>query len=803
MLWDNKENHKVLIDRLPIGIVITTPEEISYCNSRALEILGLTREDLHQFKPIDLYVDPQDRSELIEHLYQEGFHEYEYWLQRKDESKILVRGRSIAIRDEHDQIIRYEGYIEDITERKQVEEERKLTLARERVHRAILEMETVEDFEQVVKVMALELRDLGTDFDAVGLNVIDEEAGVLTAYSLISEDFSIQSVNPLDHPANQELVNYWHRNEVWERPPDAHFRDIIERSHGPAPSYTPTVIIDVPFVQGTLVVGLQSSVGKNNLLIQILQEFCTLISLGFKRSIDMTERLQAEEALVAERERLLVTLRSIGDGVITTDAEGKVVLINEVAEKLTGWRQDEVENKPLPEIFHIINEKTRALCENPVEKVLRSGRIAGLANHTALLARDGTERCIADSGAPIRDDTGKMIGVVLVFRDITEQRRIEEELIKTEKLESLGILAGGIAHDFNNILTGIIGNLSMLQVDIDAKNPLFETVRAIEITALQAKNLTQELLTFAKGGEPVRKVTSLLALIKDSSRFALRGSNVRCTYSFSENLWNAEVDEGQISQVIQNLVINADQAMPEGGTIHIGAESITVSAERKPFLTEGRYVKISVVDQGVGIAPVHLQRIFEPYFTTKHKGSGLGLATTYSIIKNHDGHLEVESEMGVGTIFYVYLPASSEEITKVKEEETDLPIGQGSILIMDDEAVIRDLAGRMLTRLGYEVDFADDGTEALEAYRKAWEAEQPFVAVIMDLTIPGGMGGKEAIKRLLEIDPYARVIVSSGYSNDPIMAEFKQYGFRGVVAKPYSITELGNVLHSVITETNE
>lgn len=513
---------------------------------------------------------------------------------------------------------------------------------------------------------------------------------------------------------------------------------------------------------------------------------------------------QAEEALAAEKERLAVTLRSIGDGVIATDTEGKILLINQIAERLTGWSQREAVDKPFNEVFHIINEKTLERCESPFEKVLETGRISNLADQTILISKDGNERIIADSAAPIRDKEGKMIGMVLVFRDITEKRKMEEDLLKTTKLESIGFLAGGIAHDFNNILTGILGNIALAKMYLEPEDKLRETLADAEEACLQAKSLTQQLLTFSKGGAPLVRTVSIVKLLKDSTRFALRGANVRCELSIPDDLWPVDVDEGQVSQVINNLVINAQQSMPEGGTVTVLAENTTSGKERATHglpLTDEKYVKMSIIDSGAGIPEKYLQKIFDPYFTTKETGSGLGLATSYSIIKKHKGHMTVESEIGAGTIFSIYLPASQEKIVTSKDEKEQPPGGKGKILVMDDEKLLRDLAGQLLTHLGYDVEIAGDGAEAIQKYKNAKESEVSFDVVIMDLTVPGGMGGKEAIQKLIEIDPEVKAIVSSGYSNDPVMANFRKYGFTGVVSKPYEIKELVNAVNSIITST--
>ena len=513
---------------------------------------------------------------------------------------------------------------------------------------------------------------------------------------------------------------------------------------------------------------------------------------------DITERRQAEKALAAEKECLAVTLRSIGDGVITTDMEGKIVLINKIGEDLTGWTHEEAIGKPLAEVLHIINEHTRKRCKNPFEKVIKSNGIVGLANDTVLIARDGTERIMADSGAPICDNDGNIIGVVLVFRDITEKRRLEQELIKADKLESVGILAGGIAHDFNNILTGILGNIALAKTYVKPGDKIFERLRDAESASLRARHLTQQLLTFSSGGAPIKKTAFISELLKDAAVFALSGSNVKCEFSIPDDLWLVEVDEGQITQVISNLIINASQAMPGGGIIKVRAENIVVDAEQGLSLKEGRYTKISIEDQGIGIPKEHLQKIFDPYFTSKQEGSGLGLATAYSIVRRHDGCIQVKSELGVGSTFHIYLPASSREVLTEKESGEGIPAGKGKILLMDDEELVREVVGEMLEVLGYETEFAKDGAEAIELYKKAKESAHPFDAIIVDLTVPCGMGGKETVEKLIEIDPEVKAIISSGYSTDPVMADFRKYGFGAVVAKPYKIKELGEALHKVI-----
>jgi PAS domain S-box-containing protein len=517
---------------------------------------------------------------------------------------------------------------------------------------------------------------------------------------------------------------------------------------------------------------------------------------------EITQLKRAEEALRAEKERLDVTLRSIGDGVIATDTNGSVVLINEVAERLTGWRQADALGKPLQEVFQVSNERSGERGLNPVERVLRTGGIVALANHTVLESRTGGKSSIADSGAPIRNEAGTIVGVVLVFRDVTETQRLEGELLKAAKIESIGLLAAGIAHDFNNILTAVTANVSLVMRSLERESEAHALLSEVDAACRQAAELTRQLLTFGAGGAPVRETVSIGTLLGESAGFALRGSNVKHELALAPDLWPVDVDPTQISQVIHNLVINAQQAMPRGGVVTIRGANATIAAnERALPLAPGRYVKVAIVDHGCGIERANLAKVFDPFYTTKPKGTGLGLTTTYSILKRHDGHVTCESEPGVGTTFTLYLRASDRPVKVRPDAHQGSLSGRGRILVMDDQDRIRDVAGRILRYLGYEPAFARDGVEAVALYAEALRSGKPFAAVILDLTVPGGMGGTDAIERLRAIDPGVRAIASSGYSMDPTMAEFREHGFAGRMAKPYGVDELGQMLREVLGPT--
>jgi PAS domain S-box-containing protein len=530
-----------------------------------------------------------------------------------------------------------------------------------------------------------------------------------------------------------------------------------------------------------------------------------LINANYDLRHEINIRMLAEKALAAEKERLAVTLSSIGDGVITTDIEGKIVFINDAAEILTGWLQTEAKECLFSDIFHSIDEKTRTPSEDPVKMITTMDKPIHFERTEILISRDGRERIIALSGTPIRDKDLTILGVVIVFRDVTEKRRMEEELLTARKLESVGTLAGGVAHDFNNLLAVILGNISFAKMLIDPSNKIYERLTDAEEATIKGKELTYRLLAFSRGGDSSKKVASLKGIIKDSAGLTLSGSNIKCTFSFPDDLRQVEIDEEQIRQVIHNIVINAKETMSGGGEIKIRADNITLGPEDTIPLPEGSYVIISIEDHGGGISEEGLSRIFDPYFTTKEignvKGTGLGLAICYSIVKNHGGFMTAESQPGVGTTIHVYLPAHREETPTAQAEGGKLVnIGTCRVLYMDDENALRDIAGEMLGHIGYNVEFARDGAEAIKMYSEAITSGKPFDIVIMDLTIPGGMGGAEAVQKLHEIDPRVKAIVSSGYTNDPIMKDFKEYNFSGVITKPFDVDELVRVIESVLAD---
>ncbi len=448
----------------------------------------------------------------------------------------------------------------------------------------------------------------------------------------------------------------------------------------------------------------------------------------------------------------------------------------------------------------------------------------------------GVDRCTETRKIPITDEYGRVVRVLTIIRDITERKhaeqemtrvleerirdrteelektnialkqqidqrkRFEQELLKTRQLDSLGRLAGGIAHDFNNILMSISGFISVAKMTRQHDESLQNVLSKAESSINQAKNLTCQLLTFAKGGSPIKSIVPIGTVLMENISFAIRGSKLTCEYDIPDDLWQVEIDKMQISQVISSIVINAIDATLEDGRIQCKAENVMISNNQHHSLPDGRYVKISIKDTGSGIPENVLPHVFEPFFTTKLKASGLGLAISHSIIIKHAGYIGVESTVGTGSTFYFYLPALSDVPKRTESSILKIYPGTGRILLMDDEKLVRESVGMMLNRLGYDVKLAENGEQAISMYTEARQLGMPFDVVILDLTVAGGMGGDRTIKQLQKIDPSVQAIVSSGYSNDPILANYRAAGFVGLIAKPYSLIEISQTLHDLLSK---
>ena len=513
--------------------------------------------------------------------------------------------------------------------------------------------------------------------------------------------------------------------------------------------------------------------------------------------VELGVRRQAEAALAAEREQLDVTLRSIADAVVTVDRAGDILLANGAAEVLFGRGLDAVRGLALADVLPMRDEVDG---NRPpvVERCLAGEAVAEMVRPAAVLRPGRDQRLVSGSASAIRDPGGCVRGAVLVLRDVTEHRRMEEELGRSEKLESLGVLAGGIAHDFNNVLAAIAGNLSVARSARD-RTAADEHLARAEEAARRARELTGQLLTFARGGAPVKRMVRPGPLIREAATFILSGSSSRADVRVDEDLWPAEVDSGQLTQVIHNLTLNAAQAMPSGGTVEVVAANVRVGSANPAGLDPGPCVQVRVTDHGVGIPRDQLSRIFEPFYTNKPGGTGLGLSISYSIVTRHGGWLGVESEPGRGTTFTVLLPARPDGRVSTQESRRVGRPGLGArVLLMDDDDLVRATLEAQLEALGYETVSTADGAAAIEAYRSARCGGQPFAVAILDLTVPGAMGGSETLARLRELDPGVAAVLATGYSGDPLAAEFERSGFAAVVAKPFTMGELSLALEKAL-----
>ncbi len=473
--------------------------------------------------------------------------------------------------------------------------------------------------------------------------------------------------------------------------------------------------------------------------------------------------------------------------------DGCYVDINRGFTQITGFCRDEVIGKTVLELNLWCDPADRSIL---VQGLREKGFYQNI--ETQFRLKDGSIITALISARLI--SLKGVTHLLSVARDITELKKFEYEKLKFEKLESLGVLAGGIAHDFNNILTGIMGNISFAKVFLDTTHKSSKLLAEAEKAAVRAGELAHQLLTFARGGQPIKHVVSLKHLIDEALSFTLRGSNVKGIVDIPESIHAFEADGGQMTQVFHNIIINATQAMPGGGVLTVSARNELLN-ENAFSLPPGPYLRLTFIDQGCGIPTDDLKKIFDPYFTTKSTGTGMGLSSVHSIVHRHGGHIQAASTVGKGTIFTIYLPSMGKTSAHYHQETSGQPAGQhigGSILIMDDEEMVTKVASSMLAYLGYKVTTCSDGEETIERYTASMDSDTPFLAVIMDLTIPGGVGGKQAAEQILSHFPNACLIVSSGYSNDPIMSNYRDYGFSGAIAKPYNIQKFKEALGCAI-----
>jgi PAS domain S-box-containing protein len=749
VLRESEGKYRNLIDSLQEGIwLIDKYAYTTFVNPPMADMLGYTVDEMlgkHLFDFMD-EKNIEIASKKLESRRMGIKEQHEFKFRRKDGSSVSALLETNTINDKDGNYAGAIAGVLDITDRKRTEESLKL-------FRALIERSN--DAIEVVDPETGRFLDVN-EKGCADLGYSREEFLSLTVFD----------VDPTgDHPSYMVLIEELRKKGSMSR----------ETSHVRKDRTTFPVETNMSYVQL-----------DRGYLVTVVRDITER-----KRAEEKGEKLQAQLSNAVEMARLGHWEYDVAKDIYTFN-DHFYKIFRTTAEDVGGYTLSSAEYARIfvhPDDRHLIAEEAQKDIETTDPNFKRQ------LEHRIIYS-DGTVGHISVQFFVVKDAQGKTVKTYGVNQDITERKKMEEELLRAQKLESVGILAGGIAHDFNNILTAIIGNISLAKNQITPEDEIFDLLNEVEIASTRAQGLTKQLLTFSKGGTPVKETTSIKDIIKESTLFAMRGSKSICEFSISEDLWPVEVDVGQFNQVINNIMINASQAMPLGGTIKVTIENLIIGDRDNLPIKPGRYIYISIADQGIGIAEDYLSKIFDPYFTTKQEGSGLGLATTYSIIKRHDGHIIVESQLGVGTTIHIYLPASEKAIPE--KEETRVIKGQGRILVMDDEASLRRTVGRMLEKLGYEPELAKDGAEAIKMVKEAKEAGKSYDSVILDLTVPGGMGGKECITKLLEIDPGIKAIVSSGYSEDPVLANFQEYGFKGMMPKPFATLSLSKVLHDVL-----
>jgi PAS domain S-box-containing protein len=769
-LRESEERYRTLVENVNVGVYRSTGDfEGRYLQVNPAMAKIFAYESLDEFISVPItqhYIDPQGRKCFVGKMKESGYvRNEELELRKRDGTPITVSVTAAAQYDNTGEIKWIDGVTEDITERKLAES-------------ALRESEE-------------KYRSLATTADL--MYMIDRNF----RYTLMNEKYLSRFGLPLEKVLGRAYGDF-HSEET--------AKEFVKTAEHVFESGTP----------------VQHEYKSERDGQDFLRTFSPVKSPDGKATIavtvvskNITDRKQIEEKLKESEQRLYSIIQGSPIPAFVIGKDHKVMYWNKALEELSGIKTEEVigtthywrafYSKERPVMADlIVDQALDAIPQWYFEKYTKSRLLDEAYEATDFFPELGdTGKWLRFTASVIRDFKGNLVGAIETLEDVTDRKRAEEELIRVHKLESLGIFAGGIAHDFNNLLSVMLRNIFAAKLSLAEEEEFpHEGLEIAEKAGLQAKELAHRLITFAKGGEPIRKIGSMSQLLVNSVDLSLSGSNVMCEFSLPNDLWPVEMDDVQIRQVIHNLVVNAREAMPEGGTITIHAENVNVATGNGLPLKEGKYIKWSVKDHGVGIPKEDLQKIFDPYFTTKPTGSargmGLGLAICYAIIIKHEGVITVESEPGVGSTFFVYLPASPQESSVKKIESGLKDTGGGKILVMDDDETVRHAMGIVLNFLGYKSECTENCNEAIDLYKKALEMNQPFSAVILDLDITGGKGAKETIKELLQIDPHIKVILCSGYKDDPVVLEFAKFGFKDTVDVPYDVEKIKEVLNRVL-----
>ncbi len=756
LLRNTNETLNALIRYSPLAIICTDREgRITVWNSAAEQIFGWSESEVLGGKnPIVPGHKEEEYRRLQERVLSGSpYHARELQRQRKDGSLIYLQASSSAVYAENGDVIALIGIFEDITDRKAATE---ALLARERQLAESQRMAHIGSWEHNLTTGDVNWSD--ELFRLVGLDPAKDPG-----------DFKrfVEMIHPDDRPRLKSAIE---RTVATGEHFSVDYRIVLDDGT------TRTL-----HAQAEL---KHDPTGTQNILSGTAQ--------------DITERKRAEEQLRRSEEYVRSILDSVDEGFIVVDRNYRILTANRAYCAQAHRSVESVVGRKCFEVSHGLARPCSESGEDcAVRRVFESGE-PQVAVHSH--GNGDGEVLFAETKAyPLRNGSGEITSVIETVTNITEKHLLEEERLKTQKLEAIGTLAGGIAHDFNNLLQGVFGYISMAKSTLDEPDRSLAMLEQAEKALGLSVSLTSQLLTFSKGGKPVKRRLDLRSVVENAVKFALSGSRLDSRIELDRDLRPVEADEGQIAQVIQNIVLNANQAMPRGGEIEITGKNREAPAPGVPQVLEpGRYVAIAVRDRGTGIPASALARIFDPYFTTKEKGSGLGLATSYSIIKNHGGQIEVQSEIGQGSCFTIYLPAADDAGVEMRAAPAPAAVRCGRVLVMDDEEIVRMVSGELIRILGHDTDFAEHGAVAVEKYRQAREAGAPYDIVILDLTVRGGMGGLETLRKLREIDPDVKAVVSSGYSDDEIVAQHVQYGFRSFLRKPYDLEALRSTLHALL-----
>ncbi len=763
-----------------------------------LRYSGYTRDELIGTPVVSYYYYPEDRLKFLE-LMKENKEvvDYEVRLKTKSGRMVIASANAHFLFDARGNPTGIEGSLRDITDRKKAEEKfQKYAYDLEQLLSISREMTSTTDIVKLERFAVLAAKELlQLDFSTLIILSEDKTRLAIKDCVVFPETLTCQ-FSPVE---GQDLAALVIKNKKFDIV--ANFNeeirfevpDMVRKNNIHSAICVPMMAEDDVF--GVLIGHTLEKREFSQEDITLYQNIANQTTIAIKNAMNL-------EALRKGEKKLHDITSHMAEGVYVIVPSGRVTFINEEAVRLLGWTQRELNESGAHELVHHRKANGKPL---PIEKcgmhnVMSTGK-RYVSSDEVFIRRDGTVFPVSIVSSPILEK-GQVVASITTFRDITERKKLEQEASKVEKLESVGILAGGIAHDFNNLLQGILGCISLAKIRSYSENKRTDLLTQAERSCMTATELSHRLLTFASGGAPIKKALFIPELLREIVASSIKSDMITVEISLASDLSPVNADERQLRQVFRNLINNAEEAMPAGGFLRVTGNNISLTGDEALSLKSGPYVRISMIDQGVGIPKEHLLKIFDPYFTTKGKGSnkgmGLGLSICYSIVRKHDGAITIESQPGNGTTATIYLSVAGGRYSK---EEPRTASSSGAdvkrVLLMDDDASIRSVAAEMLNHLGMDVLTAVDGEEAVTFYRQAQETGQGFDVVILDLVVPGGMGGEATMRQLLEIHPDVKGIVTSGYSEDPILKDFRAYGFVNAIAKPYDLQKLRNVLNKL------